>query len=196
MHAAHARFLSIALALALPMAASADTLFGDLPHSSAEFVVTHLTISNVHGTIPITSWQTTTKAGLIPQSIDATLDARSIDTHDADRDKDLRGADWFEVEKYPTIEFKSTKVTPAASGTFTALGNLTLHGVTKTVKLNGQLLGNVVDNRGRTHVGYTASTTIDRRTFNLTWGQTTPAGQLIVGNDVRIDIQAEGILKK
>jgi polyisoprenoid-binding protein YceI len=192
------RFLGIicALALATAVPAGADTIVGDQAHSSAEFVVTHLAISSVHGTIPIVSSQATVDSHFIPQSIEAKLDATAIDTHDADRDKDLRSSSWFNVAMYPTIDFRSTKIIPSSDGKFEVLGNLMIHGVSKPVTLDAKFLGSVVDGRGHTHAGYTATTTVDRRDFGLNWGKTTPAGQLVVANEVGINLNFEGILQK
>jgi polyisoprenoid-binding protein YceI len=185
--------LAVVALVALPVAALADTLTGDPNHTGAEFVVTHLGISHVHGTIPVTSWTATTGADDVPTTVSATLDARGIDTKSADRDSDLRGSDWFDVAKYPTITFKSTAVERAAGGAFKLSGTLTLHGVTKPVTLDGKVEGALVDSKGRRHVGYSATTTIDRRDFGLTWGKTAPGGAFIAGNDVTIALNAEGI---
>jgi len=194
------RLLTLAAAAAFicaaGAAASADTLTGDTNHTEAEFVVTHLAISHVHGTIPVTAWSATTGAGDIPQTLTATLDARAIDSKSSDRDSDLRGSDWLEVDKYPTITFKGTSVQPGSNGTFKLAGDLTLHGVTKPVTLEGKVEGSLVDSHGRRHIGYSASTTIDRRDFGLLWGHTTPGGALIAGNDVTITLNAEGVVTK
>jgi polyisoprenoid-binding protein YceI len=191
-------FLGITCALVLSAAvpAGADTIVGDQAHSNAEFVVTHLTISSVHGTIPIVSSQATVDSHFTPQSIEAKLDATAIDTHNADRDKDLRESNWFNVAVYPTINFRSTKITPSSDGKFEVLGTLTIHGVSKPVTLDAKFLGSVVDARGRTHAGYTATTTVDRRDFGLDWGKTTPGGQLVVADEVGINLNIEGILQK
>ncbi|HTV75269.1 MAG TPA: YceI family protein [Candidatus Acidoferrales bacterium] len=195
---AHLLGLTLGLSggLALVGTAAAATITGDVAHTSAEFVVTHLTISQVHGTIPVTSWQAVTDSAYVPQSFTATLDATGVNTGDADRDKDLRGPDWFDVATYPTITFTSTKITLGPNDSFTAVGDLTMHGVTKSVTLQGQVLGSVIDAKGNRHVGYTATTTIDRRDFNLNWGKTTPGGQLIAAFEVTLNLEAEGIVQK
>ena len=187
---------TIALALMLAGAASAATLTGDPNHTGAQFVVTHLAISQVHGSIPVTSWDGTTGADDVPTSVTATLDARGIDTKSPDRDSDLRGTDWFDVGKYPTITFVSTAAHPGTGGAFKLDGNLTMHGVTKPVTLDGKVLGSIVDSRGRKHIGFSATATVDRRDFGLLWGKTMPGGALIAGNDVTITINAEGVVVK
>jgi polyisoprenoid-binding protein YceI len=184
------------LTLSPGLAALAETITGDTNHSSSEFVVTHLAISHVHGTIPVTAWSGTISTGDVPASVSATLDASAIDTKSADRDSDLKGADWLDVAKYPTIAFKSTNIQAESGGAFKMTGNLTLHGVTKPVTLDGKVEGSVVDQRGRKHVGYSATTTIDRRDFGLNWGKTTPGGALVAANEVAITINAEGVVSK
>ncbi len=197
MNALHRSILTCALVLSLGAGAcAAETLTGDPNHSGAEFVVTHMTISHVHGTIPVLSWSGTNGAGDVPASVTATLDAKGIDTKTADRDADLRSANWFDVTKYPTITFKSTWIVPGLNGAFTMNGDLTMHGVTKPVTLTGKVEGSVVDSHGRRHVGYSATGTIDRRDFGLNWGKTTPGGALIAGNDVTITLNAEAIVSK
>jgi polyisoprenoid-binding protein YceI len=194
----HRIALTCALAAALAGAASAaQTLTGDPNHSGAEFVVTHLTISHVHGTIPVTTWSGIDGQGDVPSNLSATLDAKGIDTKSADRDSDLRGDAWFDVSKYPTITFKSTLISPGLnSGTFTMTGDLTMHGVTKQITLAGKVEGSVVDSRGRRHIGYSATGTIDRRDFGLNWGKTTPGGALVAGNEVSLTINAEAVVSK
>jgi polyisoprenoid-binding protein YceI len=193
--ALHRTILACALALCLGGAATAaETLTGDPNHSGAEFVVTHLTISHVHGTIPVTSWSGTNGPGNVPTSLVATLDVKAIDTKTADRDADLRSDNWFDVSKYPTMTFKSTSIVPGSAGTFTMNGDLTMHGVTKPVTLAGKVEGAIVDSHGRRHVGYSATGTLDRRDFGLNWGKTTPGGGLIVSNDVTITLNAEAIV--
>jgi|SRR5271165_5404133 len=186
--------LLVLLLGAVPSMAAAVTLTGDPSHSSATFSVMHLAISNVAGSIPVVSWNGTTDAGYMPTSVNATLDAKGIDTKEADRDSDLRSDRWFDVAKYPTMTFKSSKIEPGPSGTFKMTGDLTMHGVTKPVSLEGKLLGTVKDGRQRIHVGYTATTTIDRRDFGLNFAGTVPEGQLVAGYDVTITINAEGIV--
>jgi polyisoprenoid-binding protein YceI len=153
-----------------------------------------LAISLVRGQVPLASGTISIGPDDLPTAVSATLDVASIETQDADRDRDLRGADWFEVDKYPTMTFVARKIagTPAS---FSVEGDLTFHGVTKAVTLAGKEEGKIVDGRGRTHVGYTASATIDRREWGLNWGRTTPGGELVVANDVKIDLNVEAVSK-
>jgi polyisoprenoid-binding protein YceI len=166
----------------------------DASHTQATFTVTHLAISRVTGKIPVTAGTVALAESGLPTSIATTLSVKDIDTQSADRDRDLRSADWFEVDKYPTMTFvaKSVSGMPQA---FSVVGDLTFHGVTKSVTLTGKELGKISDARGRTHVGFSAGTTIDRREWGLNWGESTPGGQLIAGYDVTIDLNVEVISK-
>lgn len=181
-------------AAAVPARSSAADYTLDPAHTQAEFVVTHLAISKVRGQIPLASGTLSAGANDLPTAISATLSAKDINTQSTDRDRDLRGADWLETDKYPTMTFVAKQVsgTPQA---FTVAGDLTLHGVTKPVTLTGQLVGRMTDARGRNHVGYTATATIDRRQWNLNWGRTTPGGALVAANDVTINLNVEAVAK-
>jgi len=165
----------------------------DPGHSSAEFKVEHLVVSNVRGTIPISEGIIEVGTGTtVPARVAATLDAAGLDTKNPDRDKDLRSSDWFDVSKYPTIAFKSTQVAAGtAPGSFSVTGDLTLHGVTKSVVLACSTVGTTVDARGFRHIGYTATTTVDRRDFGMNLLKTTPGGNLIAGTTVAISLEIE-----
>ena len=186
--------LALALTAALAVPALAADYAVDPNHTQATFTVTHLAISRVSGKVPVTSGTASLGANDVPTAITMTLSAKDIDTQSADRDRDLRGADWFEVDKFPTMTFvaKSVTGTPAA---LTIVGDLTMHGVTKPATFTAKELGKMTDARGRTHVGYSAATTLDRRQWGLNWGRTTPGGSLIAGNDVTIDLNVEIVSK-
>ena len=133
-----------------------------------------------------------TNAGsTLPISIGATLDATALDTKNGDRDSDLRGPKWLDVTQYPTITFSSTKITGTGDA-FTVVGDLTLHGVTKSVTLSGKSLGTVTDSRGNQHVGYEATTSFDRRDFGLNY-MSQSGGALIAGTSVSITIDIEAV---
>lgn len=186
--------LAAALAAALAAPALAADYAVDPNHTQATFTVTHLAISRVNGKIPVTGGTISIGANGLPSAISVTLSAKDLDTNSADRDRDLRGGDWFEVDKYPTMTFVSKSVSGTPQS-FTVNGDLTMHGVTKPVTLTAKELGKMTDARGRTHVGYSASASLDRRDWGLNWGKTTPGGSLIAGNDVTIDINAEAVSK-
>jgi polyisoprenoid-binding protein YceI len=164
----------------------------DPGHSNAGFTVRHLIVTNVKGAIPIQRATIQTAEGsTLPESIDAALDAAKLNTGNDDRDADLRGKDWFDVANFPAITFASTQIsgTPDA---FTVVGNLTLHGVTKSVTLAAKTLGTTTDGRGRRHVGYEVTTKIDRRDFGLTLMSQSGAA-LIAGTEVAITIEVEAV---
>ena len=185
--------LAIAFVAALAAPAFAADYAIDTNHTQATFTVTHLTISSVSGKIPVTGGTVVAGDNLLPTSITTTLSAKDLNTESADRDKDLRSERWFDVEKHPTMTFVSKSITGTPQA-FTAVGDLTLHGVTKPVTLAGKLLGKIVDPRGHTHVGYNATTTIDRRDFGLTFAGA-PGGNLIAGFDVAVNLNIEVISK-
>ena len=183
-----------ALVAALAAPALAADYAVDPAHTQATFTVTHLAISRVSGKVPVTSGTVTLGANDVPSAISMTLSAKDIDTQSADRDKDLRSPDWFDTDKFPTMTFvaKSVTGTPQA---LSITGDLTMHGVTKPVTFTAKEIGKMTDARGRTHVGYSASATLDRRNWGLNWGRTTPGGSLIAGNDVTIDLNVEIVSK-
>lgn len=186
-----AAIASLVAFFAAPAAAADYAL--DPNHTQAGFSVVHLGFSHVGGVIPVTSGTLVLGASNVPTSITATLNAAGLDTKSTDRDNDLRGPDWFETAKYPTITFVSTRIEGTNPEAFTIVGNLTMHGVTKPVTLAAKLEGRLVDARGRAHVAYSATTTIDRRDFNLNFGRTVPGGALVAGYDVAISLSAEAI---
>lgn len=166
----------------------------DANHTQATFTVTHLAISRVSGKVPVTAGTVSLGANDVPTAISMTLSAKDIDTQSAGRDKDLRGADWFDVDKFPTMTFTAKSITGTPQA-LTILGDLTMHGVTKPVTFAAKEIGKMTDQRGRTHVGYSATTTLDRRQWGLNWGGTTPGGSLVAGTDVSIDLNVEIVSK-
>ncbi len=184
--------LGLVAAAALPV--SAADYSADTAHSQARFTVVHLAFTKVHGSIPITNAVISTGAGELPTSLTATLDVAKIDTQEPRRDDDMRSPNWFDTAKYPTMTFVSKHVTgtPAA---FTVDGDLTFHGVTKPVKLTGSYEGTMTDGKGKKHVAYSATTTVDRRDWGLSFAGNTPGGGLIVGTDITIDIEVDAIAK-
>ncbi len=187
---AHRCIASLALVAActLPLTAGAAELTADPSHTSANFSVKHLTLTTVSGSIGVKSATLDTAADNTLTSVAATLDLSTIDTKFAQRDDDLRSDHWFDVAKYPEMTFKSTKVTPGKDG-MTVTGDLTFHGVTKPVVLIAKYEGSVKDPRGRTHVGYTATGTIDRTQWNL--GTNYPPA--VVGDDITITLEFEAV---
>jgi polyisoprenoid-binding protein YceI len=174
-------------ALAMPTVVRADVTV-DPAHTSANFSTKHLTLTTVSGTIAVKSATIAIGPADTLTSAKADLDLSTIDTKEADRDADLRSDHWFDVAHYPTMAFASTRIT-GDKNAMTIAGTLTFHGATHPVTLLAKYAGAVTDGRGRTHVGYTATGTIDRTVWGLGPGYP-PA---IVGNDIAITIELEAI---
>jgi polyisoprenoid-binding protein YceI len=185
--------LAASLVAALGAPAFAADYRLDLNHSQASFSVAHLGFSHVQGTIPISGGSVVANDAGVLSSVSATLNAAALDTKSSDRDGDLRGPDWFDTAKFPTVTFASTRIDGTNPAAFSIVGNLTLHGITRPVTLAAAYTGKLVDGRGTTHIGYTATTTIDRRDFGMNFGKSVPGGALVAGNDVTISISVEAV---
>ncbi len=188
--------IAIALAVALPVLAQADTWQIDPPHTNVQFAVRHMMISNVKGQFQKTSGTITTN-GNDPASatIDATIDASSIDTRVDRRDAHLKSPDFLDVAKFPTITFKSTKVEADGPNKWKVTGDLTLHGVTKPVVLDVEGSGPPIQVMGHTRAGASATAKIKRSDFGLTWNKALESGGVMVGDDVAISIDVEAVKK-
>ena len=128
--------------------------------------------------------------------VETDIKAASIDTRVAPRDKHLKGADFFDVEKFPDITFKSSSITDVTPETAKIHGVLSLHGVEKPVDLDLQIHGVVKDPWGNTTAGFTATTKINRKDYGLTWNKAVETGQLLVGEEVEITIEVAGLLEE
>jgi polyisoprenoid-binding protein YceI len=167
----------------------------DPAHTAAEFKVKHMMIANVKGTIKgITGDLTehTTDASL--SSIEATLDVSTLNTGEPQRDGHLKSPDFLELEKYPTITFKSTQVERKGEDEYAVTGDLTIHGVTRPVTLSVEgPTPPQKDPWGNVRIGLEATTKIDRKDFGLTWNTALETGGILVGDTVHITIEAEFI---
>ena len=169
----------------------------DPMHSKVEFKVKHLGISTVTGRFEKFSGSFSYDPAKVAASkAQATLDAASINTDVEKRDTHLKSPDFLDVAKYPTITFASTGVQDPTPEGFKLLGNLTLHGVTKPVILDTQVGGLVEDPWGNKRAAFTASTTINREDYGVSWNQQLKTGGLLVGEDVKILLEVEGVQKK
>jgi polyisoprenoid-binding protein YceI len=180
-------------ALSLPAAASADTWQIDPAYSAAQFTVRHMMISNVKGEFgKVAGSVQYDPADASKTAIEATINAASINTRVEKRDQHLKSADFFDVEKYPTLTFKSKRVESAGSGKIKLIGDLTMHGTTREVTLD--VVGPtqaIKDQQGNLHMGASASTTINRKNWGLTWNRAMDGGGLVVGEEVAISIDVE-----
>ncbi len=190
--------IALVLVIAAPLAASADTWQIDPVHTTVEFTVRHMMISNVRGQFTKVAG-TITANGNDPASvrIEANIDTSSIDTRSADRDADLKSANFLDVAKYPTMTFKSKKIEPAGAGAWKIVGDLTLHGITREVTLDVQgPTAPIKDPWGNTRVGASATTKISRKDFGLTWNKLLETGGAVVGDEVAVSIDVEAVKKK
>ena len=174
----------------------AATYAVDPDHTAVSFKIRHL-FSNVQGQFNKFEGTVDYEPGK-PDTwkTSGTIDAATINTNVQERDKHLRSADFFDVEKYPTISFKSTKVTDANDTGAKMEGLLTIHGVEKPVVLDVAIHGVGKDPWGNTRAGFTATTKINRKDFGLNWNEALEAGGVLVGEEVEINLEIEGILKK
>jgi polyisoprenoid-binding protein YceI len=173
-------------------AAHAASLKIDPEHSTVGFRVRHL-ISTVNGRFNEFSGTIDYEAGnLSLSSVKVTIQAASVDTNVAARDKDLRSKRFFDVEKHPTLEFESDSITDVSGSKGKIKGRLTIHGVTKPVVLDAEFLGQSKDPWGNEHFGFQARTTISREEFGMKWNEVIEAGGVMVGDEIEIilDISA------
>jgi polyisoprenoid-binding protein YceI len=180
--------------LATPEVSSATTTWNiDPVHSVAEFKVKHLMIANVKGQFTGISGALTLNDGDLTLSrVEAVIDAASINTREPQRDTHLKSADFFDVEKYPTLTFKSTHVSRNADGELQVAGDLTIHGVTRSVTF--EVEGPTPPQKdpwGNTRVGLSATTKINRKDFGLTWSPVLETGGLMVGEEVTLTLEVE-----
>ncbi len=188
--------IALAIVVALPVLARADTWQIDPAHTNVEFTVRHMMISNVKGQFQKTAGTITANGSdAASAQIDATIDASSVDTRVEKRDMHLKSPDFLDVAKYPTITFKSTKVEAAGPNKWKVTGDLTLHGVTKPVVLDVEGSGPPIQVMGHTRAGASATAKINRSDFGLTWNKALEAGGVMVGDAVAISIDVEAIKK-
>ena len=162
-------------------------------HSVAEFKVKHMMISNVKGQFPkVTGVLSLDESDLTRSRVEASIEAGSIETRDAQRDAHLKSADFFDVEKFPTLSFKSTSVRVDGDDTLAVEGDLTIHGVTRKVLFSVE--GPTVpakDPWGNTRVAISATTKIKRKDFGLTWNAALETGGILVGDEVTITLDVQ-----
>jgi polyisoprenoid-binding protein YceI len=178
------------LALGL-RALAADTYTLDPAHSTVGFAVSHMVINTVHGKFDEFKG-TVTVEGTKLQAAEGTVETKSVNTGVGARDKDLRSANFFDVEKYPTITFQSKRA-QQKSGETVLVGDFTMHGVTKEISLPVTLKGPIKDPWGKTRIGLEAKTKLDRKQYGLTYNKVLEAGGLVVGEEIEIEILAEAV---
>jgi polyisoprenoid-binding protein YceI len=188
------RFLA---SLCFAAATFAATYQIDTGHSSANFTVKHMMVTNVRGSFSGVTGQVVYDAKNVAASkVEATINADTVNTNQAKRDAHLKTPDFFDVVKFPTIQFVSTKVEPAGQSKFKVTGNLTMHGVTKPVVLMVEgPAPEVKDASGGFRTGASATTKISRKEFGLTWNKMLEAGGVTVSDEVAIELDLQFIRK-
>jgi polyisoprenoid-binding protein YceI len=165
----------------------------DPVHSVAEFKVKHMMISNVKGQFPkVSGVLSLNESDLSKSYVEASIEAASIETRDPQRDAHLKSADFFHVEKFPTLSFKSTGISLVRDGELAVEGNLTIRGVTRNVAFSVE--GPTPPSKdpwGNTRVAVSATTRISRKDFGLTWNATLETGGILVGDEVTITLDVE-----
>ena len=159
----------------------------DPTHSEVHFKVKHLVISTVTGAFKSFSGKATSTSGEFENAkVNFSIDVDSIDTNQPQRDGHLKSADFFETDKYPTIDFESTSFTKVKGDDYKLTGNLTMHGVTKPVELDVEYGGTDKDGYGNVKHGFEVSGKINRKEFGLTYNSITEAGGLALGEDIKL----------
>lgn len=172
---------------------SAGTWTVDPSHSDVSFTVRHLMVSKVRGSFTRFSGELRIGEDLGSSSVTAAVDMASIDTRDPDRDAHVRSADFFDVERYPTMTFRSTDVRRDGAD-FVVSGDLGIHGVTRPVEFAVEFNGVTNDPWGGTRAGFSATTEINRRDFGIDLRMPLDGGGAVVGDKVKVQLEIEAVL--
>jgi polyisoprenoid-binding protein YceI len=189
------RVLSFVVAALLSTVAfAAEPFVVDKYHTEATFQIRHL-ITRVSGRFNDVSGSINVdRSNPTLSSVEFTIKTASIDTGVAPRDNDLRGANFFEVDKYPEITFKSTSIKPSGKkDVYDVIGTFTMHGVTKTITIPVEFLGFAKDPQGKERAGFVAHTTLDRQEYGIKWNRALDNGGALLGNDVDITINVDAV---
>lgn len=168
---------------------SVETWSLDPSHTRVGFAVKHLMISNVKGRF--TGVTGSVQLNQANPRVDVSIDAASITTADEKRDAHLRSADFLHADQFPTLQFRADRVEGDVDSKFTLVGDLTIRGVTRPVKLHVVNEGRITDPWGNSRLGFTAATRINRKDFGLQWNVGLETGGVLVGDEVRVTIEGE-----
>jgi polyisoprenoid-binding protein YceI len=176
-----------------PNATAITTWNIDPVHSTAQFKVKHMMISNVKGEFTAVTGKLELNGEDITKSkVEASIDASTINTREVQRDAHLKSADFFDVEKFPVLTFQSTAVSKEGRVELAVEGDLSIHGVTRKVVFDVEgLSAPTKDPWGGTRIGLSATTKINRKDFGLTWNAALEAGGIVVGEEVTITLDVE-----
>jgi polyisoprenoid-binding protein YceI len=166
----------------------------DTSHSGVHFTVRHMVVAKVRGSFE--RWQ-----GVVDfdeekpsaSKVSVRIEAASLATREEKRDAHLRSADFFDVERYPALTFESTRVEKLDGNDYRVAGELTIHGITRSVVLETEYLGGGKDPWGNARIGFQARTTINRKDFGLNWNQVLEAGGVLVGDKIEIELDVEAV---
>jgi polyisoprenoid-binding protein YceI len=175
---------------------AAGTWTLDPAHTDVTFTARHLMVTKVRGRFPIAGGAVTIAENPLDSSVEATIDVARVDSGDPGRDEHLRSADFFDVEHHPTVAFRSTKVERAGDGAYRLIGDLTIKDVTRPVTLDLEYLGTISSPWGDQRAGFSATTEVSRKAWGLEWNVALEAGGVVVGDKVRLSIDAEAVLQK
>ena len=169
------------------------TLTLDPSHSEIGFVTRHAMVTKVRGSFSdFSGTATVDAANPSTSSLEVTIQAASISTRNEDRDNHVRSGDFLDVETYPTITFKATDFA-VADETVTVTGDLTIHGVTKSIAIPFEFTGEAKDPFGNTRVGFEGSATVNRSDFGLTWNAALETGGFLVADKVVLEFEVSAI---
>ena len=167
----------------------------DPSHTTVEFVAKHMMITTVKGRFAeLTGTIIADETNIADSSVEATLQAASLDTRSEQRDAHLRSPDFLDVENYPDVTFKSTAIS-GTKASFKVTGDLTIRGVTRPITLDASFEGEGRDPWGGTRASFSAHGKFDRRDFGLTWNVALETGGILVSNEVKINIEAQAVLQ-
>jgi polyisoprenoid-binding protein YceI len=166
----------------------------DPVHSSIGFAVRHMVFAKVRGRFAAFSGTVALDPGALERSsVEVEIDAASIDTGAPDRDKHLRSADFFDVEQFPKLTFKSTRIEALGGARYGLHGLLTMHGVEREVTLAAEYAGLAKDPWGNPRAAFTLSGSLDRRDFGLKWNQALETGGVLVGERVELELEVQAV---
>jgi len=164
----------------------------DAAHSGINFSIRHMVVSKVRGRFTkFTGAVHTDDEDFTRSVVDVSIDATSIDTGTPDRDTHLRSADFFDVEKFPALRYRSKRIDKLSDDRYRVIGDLTIRDVTREVALDVEYGGRAKDPWGNERAGFVAKTSLDRKDFGLQWNQLLEAGGVLVGERVDIDVDLE-----
>ena len=188
---------STSTVVSAPATTRASTWELDNAHSSVNFSVKHMMIAKVHGGFQkLSGTLRLDRVNPANSSVEATIDAASIDTREPKRDEHLRSADFFDVKTFPTITFKSKRFEVTGGDNYQVIGELTLHGITREIALDVESgASEMKDPWGNTRIGASASVKLKRKDFGLTWNAALETGGFVVGDDVAVTLDLEFVKK-